>query len=146
MLVFTIGIGALNPLRVPLQRGLVALVATAALCTGCGDVQVSRSSDSDEPGTPIRGGTLKVVGSSDVDHLATVSGYVTGSLWLTRTFARQLVTYPPATDFVRAFKYFCNPVTPVGAPGYFNRWPSVEPLPLVRPTTAEQSSRERSRP
>ena len=112
-----------------------------------------------------------MVGSSDVDHLATVSGYVTGSLWLTRTFARQLVTYPPATDFetaislepdvarelptrgnggisadgrtytfhlrdgirwnssppravtahdfVRAFKYFCNPVTPVGAPGYY---------------------------
>jgi peptide/nickel transport system substrate-binding protein len=93
-------------------------------------------------------------------------------MWLTRTFARQLVTYPPATDFetaisivpdvarqlptqangdiapmvtytfhlqddirwnssppravtahdfVRAFKYFCNPVSPVGAPGYYTR-------------------------
>jgi ABC-type transport system substrate-binding protein len=147
------------------------LLTTAALCAACGDGQVSRSGGSDESGTPIRGGTLKVVGNSDVDHLATVSGYVTGSLWLTRTFARQLVTYPPATDFetaislepdvarelptnenggisadgrtytlhlkddirwnssppravtahdfVRAFKYFCNPVSPVGAPGYY---------------------------
>ena len=43
-----------------------------------------------------------MVGNSDVDHLATVSGYVTGSLWLTRTFARQLVAYPPATDFETA--------------------------------------------
>ena len=146
-------------------------MVTTTLCVGCGDVQVSRSDGRDASDPPVRGGTLKVVGSSDVDHLATVSGYVTGSMWLTRTFARQLVTYPPATDFasaislapdiarelptrenggvsadgrtyvfrlkdgirwnsrppravtthdfVRAFKYFCNPVTPVGAPGYY---------------------------
>ena len=158
-------------MRGRLERGLVVLLAAAALCTGCGDTQISRPGGDDESGTPVRGGTLKVVGNSDVDHLATVSGYVTGSLWLTRTFARQLVTYPPATDFetaislepdvarelptqenggisadgrtytfhlkdnirwnssppravtahdfVRAFKYFCNPVSPVGAPGYY---------------------------
>ena len=89
-------------MRGRLERGLVVLLAAAALCTGCGDTQVSRPGGDDESGTPVRGGTLKVVGNSDVDHLATVSGYVTGSLWLTRTFARQLVTYPPATDFETA--------------------------------------------
>jgi peptide/nickel transport system substrate-binding protein len=171
VLVLTISPGALDPLRGQLERGLVVLLAAAALCTGCDDVQVARPGAGDEPGTPVRGGTLKVVGNSDVDHLATTSGYVTGSMWLSRTFARQLVTYPPGTDyetsisiaadiarelptpanggisadgrtytlhlrdgvrwnssppravtahdFVRAFKLFCNPVTPVGAPGYY---------------------------
>ena len=171
VLVFTIRAGALDPLRRQLERGLVVLLASAALCTGCGDVQVSRPGAGDESGAPVRGGTLKVVGNSDVDHLATTSAYVTGSMWLSRTFARQLVTYPPGTDyetsvsiaadiarelptpanggisadgrtytlhlkdgvrwnssppravtahdFVRAFKLFCNPVTPVGAPGYY---------------------------
>jgi ABC-type transport system substrate-binding protein len=166
-----IGLGALEPLRGRLEGGLVVLLAAAALCTGCGDVQISRPSGDAESATPVSGGTLQVVGNSDVDHLSTVSGYVTGSMWLTRTFARQLVTYPPATDFetaislepdiarelptqenggisvdgrtyifhlqddirwnssppravtahdfVRAFKYFCNPVSPVGAPGYY---------------------------
>jgi peptide/nickel transport system substrate-binding protein len=171
VLVLTISPGALDPLRGQLERGLVVLLAAAALCTGCDDVQVARPGAGDESGTPVRGGTLKVVGNSDVDHLATTSAYVTGSMWLSRAFARQLVTYPPATDyetsvsiaadiarelptpanggisadgrtytlhlrdgvrwnssppravtahdFVRAFKLFCNPVTPVGAPGYY---------------------------
>jgi peptide/nickel transport system substrate-binding protein len=171
MLACTIGLGAIKSLRGRLERGRVVLLMAAALSTGCGDVQVSPPGGGDVSGPPVRGGTLKVVGNSDVDHLATVSGYVTGSMWLTRTFARQLVTYPPATDFetaislepdiarelptrenggvsadhrtytfhlkddirwnsrppravtahdfVRAFKYFCNPVSPVGAPGYY---------------------------
>ena len=171
VLACTINLGALEPLSSRFERGFVVLLAAAALCAGCGDGTVARSSDSDATGPPVRGGTLKVVGNSDVDHLATVSGYITGSMWLTRTFARQLVTYPPATDFesgitlapdiarelptrenggvsadgrtytfrlkdgvrwnssppravtahdfVRAFKYFCNPVTPIGAPGYY---------------------------
>jgi peptide/nickel transport system substrate-binding protein len=171
VLIFANGLDALEPLRGGLGRGLVVLLATAVLCTGCGDAEVSRYGGDAESATPVRGGTLKVVGNSDVDHLSTVSGYVTGSMWLTRTFARQLVTYPPATDFetaislepdvarelptrenggvsadgliytlhlkdgirwnsspvravtahdfARAFKYFCNPVSPVGAPGYY---------------------------
>jgi len=125
----------------------------------------------DESGPPVRGGTLALVGSSDVDHLATTSAYEVGSLWLIDTFARQLLAYPPgpdnavktrpvadlaievptqenggmsadglsytfhlrrgvlwdscpsrevtAHDIVRAFKLFCNPISPVGAPMYY---------------------------
>ena len=154
------------------HTGLPALLAAATLCAGCGDVvhapPVHRG---DQAGSPVRGGTLKVVGGSDVDHLWPTSAYITGSMWLVDTFARQLVTYPPTTDyatktsvvadlarelptpsnggisadgltytfrlrdgvrwnasppravtahdFVRAFKLFCNPVSPVGAPRYY---------------------------
>ena len=151
-------------------RGLLAC-ATAALCVGCGKVSDSRPGAHNESAAPARGGTLKVVGNSDVDHLWPTSAYVTGSMWLTEAFARQLVMYPPAPDyatktalvadlaqelptranggisddgrlvtfhlrsgvrwnsspprtvtahdFVRAFKLFCNPVSPVGAPRYY---------------------------
>lgn len=144
------------------------MVLLLLLGTGCGRPPEARLA---EDGTPTRGGTLIVVGASDVDHLATTSAYLTGALWLMRAFTRQLVTYPPASDyatatalvadaarelparenggvsadgrtytfhlrpgirwnttparavvagdFVRAFKLFCNPVSPVGAPTYY---------------------------
>ncbi|MEI6667759.1 MAG: ABC transporter substrate-binding protein [Acidobacteriota bacterium] len=120
---------------------------------------------------PIRGGTLEIVGSNDVDHLASTSAYTGRTEGLLRTFTRQLVAYPTSNDFnirtrpapdlalelptlanggisadgrtytfhlrrgvrwdsrpprevtahdvVRAFKLFCNPVNPVGSPGYY---------------------------
>jgi peptide/nickel transport system substrate-binding protein len=142
------------------------------LCVGCGEVaQAPPIRGGDQDGPAVRGGTLKVVGGSDVDHLWPTSAYITGSMWLADAFARQLVTYPPSTDyatrtspvadlarelptrsnggisadglhytfhlrsgvrwnasppravtahdFVRTFKLFCNPVTPVGAPRYY---------------------------
>jgi peptide/nickel transport system substrate-binding protein len=139
------------------------------LAVGCSDRRVRARID--EAGPPVRGGTLELVGSSDVDHLATTSAYVISSLSLVETFARQLLAYSPgpdtadkmrpvadlalevpteanggmsadglsytfrlrrgvlwdsqptrevtAHDFVRAFKLFCNPVSPVGAPMYY---------------------------
>jgi len=152
-----------------LERGL--LVLTSALCVSCGSSQHAAQHAAADAAPPVRGGTLKVVGNSDVDHLWPTSAYVTGSMWLTEAFARQLVMYPPAADyatktavvpdlaqglptrsnggisadgrlytfhlrsgvrwnssppravtahdFVRAFKLFCNPVSPVGAPRYY---------------------------
>ena len=145
------------------------LLATLATCAGCSRQHAAAVADANAP--PVRGGTLRLVGSSDVDHLATTSGYLTGSLWVFRGFTRQLVSNPPsddfnrsitlaadaaiavpsvanggisadgrtytfhlkpqlrwnstpvrpvvAGDFVRAFKLFCNPVNPVGAPPYY---------------------------
>ena len=121
--------------------------------------------------TPQRGGTLTMLGQSDIFNLDTVSAYYTVSSMLERMFTRQLFSYgvptgaatpPPvvpdvattipttanggitdggktltihlrkgvmwnttparqvtAADFVREFKMLCNPVSPVGAPGYF---------------------------
>jgi ABC-type transport system substrate-binding protein len=125
----------------------------------------------DNPGQPVCGGTLEMVGLSDIDHLTTTSAYNPPVLGLLRAFTRTLVAYksssefttairlvpdlatelpskengeisadgltytfhlrrgvrwdttPPrevtAHDFVRAFRLFCNPVSPVGAPGYY---------------------------
>jgi len=42
------------------------------------------------------------VGDSDVDHLMTTSAYVTTSLLLIRTIARQLVTYRSSNDFTES--------------------------------------------
>ncbi|MCJ7591676.1 MAG: ABC transporter substrate-binding protein [Woeseiaceae bacterium] len=155
-------------MRWPRIAATLLLTLLAALA-GCTDRRITE--ETDDAAKPIRGGTLRLVGSSDVDHLSTTSGYLTGSLWLFRGFTRQLVSNPPsddfdksitleadaaievpsvenggisadaltytfhlkpklrwnstpvrrvvAGDFVRAFKLFCNPVNPVGAPPYY---------------------------
>jgi peptide/nickel transport system substrate-binding protein len=60
------------------------------------------SKTQDDDGPPIRGGTLKIVGFSDVDHLASVGAYSTTSLALLWAYTRQLVTYPLNEDFETA--------------------------------------------
>src|SRR5678815_4774909 len=60
------------------------------------------SDTQDNSGPPVRGGTLKIVGFSDVDHLASVGAYSTSSLALLWTYTRQLVTYPLNEDFETA--------------------------------------------
>jgi ABC-type transport system substrate-binding protein len=150
---------------------LTSLVVGLALLAGaCGSNQTSGASTS-ASGTPQQGGTLKLVGSSDVDHLDTASAYYVASYTLERAFTRQLFSYPATTDitkanspvadvatevptranggisadgktwtihlrsgvrwntsparevtaqdFVLGLKRLCNPVSPVGAPGYY---------------------------
>lgn len=148
-----------------------AVLLAALLCGACTPRLPELASSQPEAGTPVRGGTLRVVGLSDVDHLASTSAYTSASLRLMRLMTRQLVSYAPARDYassvqvvpdlatalpteanggisadgrtytfklrpdvrwntqperpvtahdvVRAFKLFCNPVAPVGAPGYY---------------------------
>jgi peptide/nickel transport system substrate-binding protein len=116
--------------------------------------------------SPKRGGTLTIVGSSDVDHFDTASAYYDVTYTLFRAITRQLYQYPTtrttagevnpvpdlatgmpvitnggktytvtirsgaqwnsnpprqvtAADEVLGMKRLCNPVNPVGAPGYF---------------------------
>jgi ABC-type transport system substrate-binding protein len=45
-------------------------------------------------GSPVYGGTLKIVGSGDVDHLDTCCAYYTTTYELLRAVSRQLVSYP----------------------------------------------------
>ena len=54
--------------------GTLALTLCVCLIAGCSDRRVRARID--ESGPPVRGGTLELVGSSDVDHLATTSAYV----------------------------------------------------------------------
>ena len=57
-------------------------------------------------GQPTPGGTLKLLGSADVDHLDTASAYYTTTYTLERAYTRQLFTYPASTDVKQAV----NPV------------------------------------
>ena len=75
-----------------MHAGLFLLLAVAFLGTACSNRQaVARI---DESGPPVRGGTLEVVGLSDVDHWATTSASFASAYWLFSTFARQLLTFP----------------------------------------------------
>jgi ABC-type transport system substrate-binding protein len=145
-------------------------LAFAATLAACGDSRGVEAPSADGE-TPVRGGTLEIIGDSDLDHLSTSSGYYTVTQIVFRAFTRQLVSYPPeptfdaqkelvpdlarevpakenggisadgltytyhirpgvrwdtqparavtAGDVVRGFEMMCNPVSPVGAPGYF---------------------------
>jgi peptide/nickel transport system substrate-binding protein len=73
--------------------GILALVA-AACSSGGGS-----SSSSGSSGTPVKGGTLKLVGEGDVDFMDTVAGYYDVTYTLFRMFTRQLYQYPSTTNF-----------------------------------------------
>ncbi|MET0491608.1 MAG: ABC transporter substrate-binding protein [Actinoplanes sp.] len=147
---------------------LALLTMTAGALAACGTNATTTGTTS---GSPVTGGTLKLLGSSDVDHLDTAGAYYTASYTIERTYARQLFSYPATTDttaantpvpdvatemptvanggispdgktytihlrsgvmwntsparavtaqdFVRGLQRLCNPVSPVGAPGYY---------------------------
>jgi peptide/nickel transport system substrate-binding protein len=76
---------------------VLPLVVCACLGAGCSDHRARAPID--ESGPPVRGGTLEIVGRSDVDHLATTSAQTVPSQWLVAAVARPLLAYPPAPDF-----------------------------------------------
>jgi ABC-type transport system substrate-binding protein len=83
----------------------VAAVAVAG-CGGGGAATVgtsggganTTSGSSSSSGTPQRGGTLTMLGQSDIFNLDTVSAYYTVSTNLERLWTRQLFTYPAPTN------------------------------------------------
>jgi ABC-type transport system substrate-binding protein len=74
--------------------GLLLLVAACGSGSGSG----SSSSASPSAGNATNGGTLKLLGSGDVDHLDPASAYYTVSYTLERAFTRQLVSYPSSSQ------------------------------------------------
>ncbi|HUC26193.1 MAG TPA: ABC transporter substrate-binding protein [Streptosporangiaceae bacterium] len=87
-----------------MQRGFTAIgvmaaaVMLAAGCSSTGTVSGSGSGvNSASAGTPQRGGTLTMLGQSDIFNLDTVSAYYTVSNTLERMFTRQLFSYPDPT-------------------------------------------------
>src|SRR5580658_5396751 len=77
-----------------------AVAATAAcLITACsGDKPQAAATTG---GTPTRGGTLKLIGKADIDHMSTSAAYYTTTSTLLRGMARQLIAYSADTDFDR---------------------------------------------
>jgi ABC-type transport system substrate-binding protein len=158
-------------MRFRLGSAAAVITILVAGCSSSGTPSSQPGGSSGSQGTPQRGGTLVMLGQSDIFNLDTVSAYYTVSSMLERMFTRQLFSYgvptgsatpPPvvpdiatqvpttsnggitnggrtitihirqgvkwntsparqvtAADFVREFKMLCNPVSPVGAPGYF---------------------------
>ncbi|MFD0690391.1 ABC transporter substrate-binding protein [Actinomadura fibrosa] len=76
-----------------IAAGLGAVAVGLAACGGGGG-----------GGGGSAGGTLRVVGSSDVDHLDTSSVYTTWGNLLARQFARTLFGFTAANDFDEAIK------------------------------------------
>jgi peptide/nickel transport system substrate-binding protein len=86
-----------------LKRRTFAGVAVLSVCVlaaaACGGGTGNKTSGA---GSPVKGGTLKIIGSGDVDHLDPASAYYTVSYGLERTFTRQLVSYPASADLTKA--------------------------------------------
>jgi ABC-type transport system substrate-binding protein len=80
------------------RRGLtsVALMAglalTASACGGGSDS--AGGTKTDAGGKVVKGGTLKMLGAGDIDHMDTASAYYTVSYTLLRGISRQLLSYP----------------------------------------------------
>jgi ABC-type transport system substrate-binding protein len=78
--------------------GLKAAAAIGALAVGLAACGGNSGNSSDDSGTPVKGGILKIVGAGDVDHLDTASGYTTVADSLERTWARRLFGYKASND------------------------------------------------
>jgi ABC-type transport system substrate-binding protein len=93
-----------------------ALMIVAAGVVACGNPTSSTGSGAggsygynqtanvNATGKPVNGGTLRIIGNADVDHLDTASAYYTTSYSLERTFTRQLFSYPASTDKNKALQ------------------------------------------
>src|SRR5262245_48157469 len=81
------------------RKGLAAAAGIGMLAFGlvaCGGGGPGSSEDS---GTPQKGGTLKIVGAGDVDHLDPASGYTTNANALERAWTRTLVNYKSSNNY-----------------------------------------------
>jgi peptide/nickel transport system substrate-binding protein len=67
-----------------------------------GSSSATNASSPTGSGAATSGGTLKIVGSGDVDHLDPASAYYTATYTLERAFTRQLVSYPASNDITTA--------------------------------------------
>src|SRR5262245_54648854 len=73
---------------------LVAVVAGAA----------TRRAHAGGAASPHKGGTLTLLGSSDIFNLDNTSAYYTVSSLLVRAYARQLFGYPASASFLKSIQ------------------------------------------
>lgn len=83
---------------------LIMAVATACSTKATKSTQTDSTSISGEninaSGTPVRGGTLHMLGVGDVDYMDPNISYYSGGYLALRLWSRQLVTYPAVPDKV----------------------------------------------
>ncbi|HEV7566312.1 MAG TPA: ABC transporter substrate-binding protein [Microbacteriaceae bacterium] len=95
---------------------MVVAVAVGALLLGA-QVGVAGARDSARGATPKKGGTLRLLGTSDIFNLDTVNAYYTVSSLLERTFTRQLVSYANAPAFLDSIKIVADVASTVPTKG-----------------------------
>jgi peptide/nickel transport system substrate-binding protein len=76
---------------------LILALSFVASLTGCSRERLAGGIGNST--APVRGGTFRVVGAEDVDHLATTSSVSTRAWWLFQAFTRELVSYRASADF-----------------------------------------------
>lgn len=101
----------------PAVRRVAALCGLALLLVACGGTSGGGSGTAHKSGKPMHGGTLKLLGSGDVDHLDPASAYYTVSYTLERAFTRQLVSYPASADLTTATTVAADLATTVPSTG-----------------------------
>ncbi|MEW9551015.1 ABC transporter substrate-binding protein [Nonomuraea sp. NPDC050783] len=83
------------------------MIATVSCATETGSNRSAPPSATQGTGQPVTGGTLRLVGSGDVDHLDPTSAYYTVTNGLIRGYARQLFALrgvPAGTDTTKGFE------------------------------------------
>ena len=83
------------------RRLVIGCCSWSRCCAGARTQAWRAPAKAGMPQPPTKGGTLKLLGTSDIFNLDTVSAYYTVSSLLERAFTRQLVSYPNAADVPR---------------------------------------------
>src|SRR4051812_23446156 len=94
------------------------ILAVGCLCLVLGAVGLASAGVRTDAKTaaPVKGGTLKLLGQSDIFNLDTTSGYYTVDNILERSFTRQLLSYPNADSFLDQIKLAADVATAVPTP------------------------------
>ncbi len=101
--------------RATARRRVLALALAALVVVAAG--AVATAGGRQQAATPKKGGTLKLLGSSDIFNLDPVSAYYTVSTLLGRMFTRQLVSYANAPSFIASQKVVADVATSVPSRG-----------------------------
>ena len=94
---------------------LAACVLVLALAVGAW--RTSTGGAAGDAAKVQRGGTLRLLGTSDIFNLDTTSGYYTVLYTLSRAFTRQLVTYPASPNYLKALQLHADIATAIPTKG-----------------------------
>ena len=81
-----------------MRLSIASAMVGGVLLSACGDGGTSTAARKANE-VPERGGTLRLIGTTDIDHLSTTSGNTMQAAFLFRAFTRQLFAYPTAPSY-----------------------------------------------
>jgi len=99
------------------RRSLIAALLVIAAIAIASALAFGGSASGSGQQAPQRGGTLRLLGTSDIFNLDTTSGYYTVLNIIARDFTRQLVTFPSSNNFLEEIKVVPDIATSVPTTG-----------------------------